>query len=355
MIRVSSIDIASHCPGAPAQLAKVKRTAEQEAMLSRGSLAHLWIEAALSRGQAAADTEVPLPDDMGLELGAFFSWWSALGQVPERFEVELAHGDVVGHADAVRKEGTKGSVWDWKYGDGQRWILPPAQHHRQMLTYGAIYAETEGLESVAIHLVHVSDREQDIFVMLPEDIKRALAFADKVAASVDPEILTTGAHCDGCFARHGCPAHKEVAEVAEDALVPFAGLGGALDRPMTQAEATQWALARKAVETRVGALNDALRQFILSGGEVEDGGSKLTMTRFFRENCTDPRGALKALSLIIGDDAMLAASVSKGGIERALTVCGRKPRERGVILDELRANGILKKSDDETFVMRWKK
>jgi hypothetical protein len=356
-LRASSLNIATHCPGAPALLATATLPKDVSATLEAGTLAHRWLHAYTEKGLEAAEAVIE-DDRLAMELLSFWAWWQETG-IPAalaeaRCEVPLIlplGGLVVtGHADLVALHDRVPMVIDWKYGRGQRHILPLLEDDLQLPCYGLLHARATGATRVRLLRVLVSDRELQGRELGADALRDVEVEIERIARAVlaDPDRRTPGPHCEQCLARHGCSEYQAQIETVTAALVP-----GPAPTSLTPDQAVRWALARKAVAERVDTLDAALHRYLEAGGEVEVDGQALILSRYQVDTVADHRAAVARLREIVGDRANLALAVSKTGIVDALKTAGLGTGERERFLQTLREAGIIGRQERAS--LKWKR
>lgn len=357
-IRCSSLNVARHCTGAPALLA---RTSTETDETRTGTIAHEWIARYLQGGRATANDWLIASDwdDLYDELQDFADWYEATlaPQLPGRDELwrhewaqelDLGGNLLTGHFDALTWGCEQAIVIDWKHGPGQRWILPPIGDDLQMLGYAVLAAR--GVDSVRVLRVLVTDLEYQEVVLPPEALIEAretiAGILREVAAR--PEAREPGPHCEHCLARRACPERLAAIESVTDALVPFRGGEIAL----TSDQARRVALALGPLEEAIKGLRGALRRQLDAGLRVEMHGKRLALVGSgSRDRVADPLGAITELRARIGDGADQAISTSKSALEKACKAAGA---DFGALLTDLRTSGAIVAEECEQQI-RWVK
>lgn len=337
MIRASSLNQAQHCPGFPSLAAKTRPSADTDAAMSAGTLVHAYIEAAIScnMDRRAADERVPIPFDLASELDDAWPTVEDLIRSLHDIRCEVSHSTATlsGRADvvAVNQDGER-VVVDWKWGQGQRMILPRIAEDLQMRAYAALFSASRALR------VRLCDGEIDTLDLSPldhDDLFRRVRIIDEATKAGE---LRTGVHCEHCWARVSCDAWRAASESVTTMLAPSQSSTIA---PLTRDQATRWALSRQAVKQRCADLDDALRDYLESGGEVEAGGKTLRITEYSVDTIDEHAALFSRLHYSVAGAAALGVSLSKAGIATALAAVGMTKKEIAAWIDAARADGLI--------------
>lgn len=288
-IRASSLNIAAHCPAAPYELKKPRRDDERTAAMQAGTDAHRWLELKYSGLQT--------PDDE--EMAEFWDWWKDFNPVtPGCYRVEAAlsktyqdNVQLTGHIDLFSWGVDKPlRVIDWKYGAGQKYILPPLWQNWQMLAYAAMAYEYLGCNSerAEIFIVRISDREIDSHELTRADLAMADDAVHELLLTCEPDAHKTGPHCDHCLANGTCPAYLELAK-------PLQALVLAPSTAVSASQLIKWAISRGAVKRLTESMDFALKEYIREGGEIVHDGKRLRLSSYDVDKIVDHKRVIEAI------------------------------------------------------------
>jgi hypothetical protein len=331
----------------------------ERADLSNGTIAHEWIRIALEHRVCVARkwlNDVPNIKIPGLE--EFWRWWkmpSAEWLYEIALSIRLGDLTLTGHADAIGLVSTEEAiVIDWKYGEGQKYILKPIQDDLQMLAYACMAAEQYNVQSITVMRVRVSDLEVDEIVYGPEQLESGKALLAALVTDIHDhrDARTVGPHCEHCLVSEHCIEWREQVHGVR-ALMAISG------SILTQHQAMRWAMARSAVKQAVADMDIALRSYLANGGVIEADGQRLCSVGGTRESVSDIDVAELVLIDEVGREATekiieIKKRTSKSAIERCLKGLDYKPDERRIVFDRLRDAGAIH-TRETTPSLRWKK
>jgi len=324
------MNIAADCSGGPGYLAD--HPVDRD-FLSEGQEAHAHIAARIS-GLPPPDCSDPgVPWDWLEELAEEYGLCWEDGSVEcATPPLEIGGYLTTGHTDWHHSDGRRLVVVDWKWGEGQRWILPPMVRWYQGLLYVVQLWKNE--EEVLLLRPRLCDREVDELRLTPALIEEVIypGLEEIVLGVADaPDTLHAGPWCEGCLCRETCPARAEQ-------VAPWLALPVALPGPLELAQALRWAQARGAVQAACEAADAALRAFLREGGVIEADGYRLCLVATSRESVSD----VERVREVVGPEAVeVKVTSSKTLIERVLKKRKYKPDERAEVLNQLRAAGAI--------------
>jgi hypothetical protein len=276
-----------------------ERPVENE-VLSEGRRVHELLERAVREALSRDERE-----SLGNSITDFLKWWHEAKPVPiiycepgfnqwqceqqrkltfmedTKDIINAKNKTITGHADFIGWNDGVATIIDWKYGEGQKFILPRIEDDLQMLAYACMATQKEA----HIYRVRISDCEYDYLHLDSEQLESGRELLETIAEEVasNPDKFTPGPHCEHCLASKNCAERSFSAMRNTEALINYVHPVPTL----THDQAKRYALARKALKDRLDDLDVALRKYLEEGNEIIEGEKRLALTGGKRDKVVD--------------------------------------------------------------------
>jgi hypothetical protein len=288
-----------------------------------------WVEKEVLEGRR------PVAGDPSVEVATTYKL--PAGEISMRLDLMAVVKRVGGSIDML--------VADWKFGAGQRYILPPIHEDLQMVSYGLRGLRWLGSQDhvqCRVKRVLVTDRHVDNLLITREVAEEVEPWLEEVVARVaaGPDLRTPGLHCSRCWARNACSEHASLAEPVVTALA----LPSSPPGPLAPLVAAEWASARRAVRERCDQMDQALVEYLDAGGQVRLEGQRLRVLRFDKDRVViPPADVLRVLTDIAGEHGLLGLGTNKVRMVEAMKAAGLDGGQREEMLQGLRDRGHIQR------------
>jgi hypothetical protein len=360
-IRASSFNIANLCSASPKELLganpELNRDIEDcpgAENLAMGTTAHKFLEKCITESLTAAEmyiiTESKFPQMLN-ELRGFWHYFCSDGPIQnikngiceaeKRYKIPGTEYEITGHIDYYLVLDNEINMIDWKYGNGQKYIMHSIDDDLQMMCY-AFMLFCEYNKPVNVYRVRVSDREID-FVNYSNFATASIKLHDIAKNCIENPQYKIGYHCNGCLARNTCPARLKAIVNLWDLLIM-----DVVGKPtLTKEQATRWKIHSRALVGRIKQLDDACADAIKQGVEITDGNMAYKKITYKMEIIQDVEGVQKLCEKY---KILPKIKITKSAIEKACQECGENPKS---FFNEACRSGFMKIGQGVKYM--WKK
>lgn len=188
-------------------------------------------------------------------------------QVERSFSMEVGELRLTGHVDIVSHATGRLSIADWKTG------RKDSDYRWQLMAYSALAMNALGVDTVSTTVLWVRSGETETVTYTRRQLTDWLTELVEIVTKWDGSH-TPGEHCEYCPRAHECQAR--IARQKADLAVLQVTDAEAISQ-LPPARIVELHSQAKQIETMAKRVKDAIREHVLTSGDVSDGSHVLTM------------------------------------------------------------------------------